>query len=102
MSIRKPGDACGAAHAGVYARRSARLRDALAHAPARCLCPRNWLQSSRTNPRGMASTGRWGARGNQGIALLARFDPELERPVAWSASGLYQAIKAFLPRGAAH
>jgi site-specific recombinase XerD len=37
---------------------------------------------------------------NQGIHVLARFDPELERPAPWSASGLYQAIKAFLAQAA--
>ena len=37
-----------------------------------------------------------GAVSNQGIAVLARFDTDLKRPAAWSASGLYQAIKAFL------
>ncbi len=36
---------------------------------------------------------------NAGVPVLARFDAEL-RPVAWSASGLYQAIKAFLARAA--
>ncbi|VTU45074.1 phage integrase family protein [Variovorax sp. PBL-E5] len=41
-----------------------------------------------------------GAVGNQGIHVLARFDSERERPVPWSASGLYQAIKAFLARAA--
>lgn len=33
---------------------------------------------------------------NKGIHVMARFDAELERPTAWSSSGLYQAIKAFL------
>lgn len=37
-----------------------------------------------------------GAVSNQGTHVLARFDSELERPFAWSSSGLYQAIKAFL------
>ncbi|RYF52509.1 MAG: site-specific integrase, partial [Comamonadaceae bacterium] len=37
-----------------------------------------------------------GAVSNQGIHVLARFDSELKRPSAWSSSGLYQAIKAFL------
>ena len=41
-----------------------------------------------------------GAVSNQGIHILARFDSELERPAAWSASGLYQAIKAFLAQAA--
>ncbi|MDR6890956.1 MULTISPECIES: phage integrase family protein [Variovorax] len=36
---------------------------------------------------------------NRGIPVLARFDAQL-RPVPWSASGLYQAIKAFLARAA--
>jgi len=39
-----------------------------------------------------------GAVSNQGIHVMARFDAELERPATWSASGLYQAIKAFLAR----
>ena len=33
---------------------------------------------------------------NRGIHVLARFDPGLKRPAPWSASGLYQSIKAFL------
>ncbi len=41
-----------------------------------------------------------GAVSNQGVHVLARFDGELERPAAWSASGLYQAIKAFLAQAA--
>jgi integrase len=41
-----------------------------------------------------------GAVSNRGIHVLARFDPELERPAPWSASGLYQAIKAFLAQAA--
>lgn len=41
-----------------------------------------------------------GAVSNQGIYILARFDSELERPAPWSASGLYQAIKAFLAQAA--
>jgi len=41
-----------------------------------------------------------GAIGNQGIHVLARFDTELEKPAPWSASGLYQAIKAFLAQAA--
>ncbi|MGJ7524006.1 phage integrase family protein [Variovorax sp. LT1P1] len=41
-----------------------------------------------------------GAVSNQGLHILARFDSELERPAAWSASGLYQAIKAFLAQAA--
>ena len=36
---------------------------------------------------------------NHAIPVLARFDARL-RPLAWSASGLYQAIKAFLARAA--
>ena len=36
------------------------------------------------------------AAGNRGIPILARFDTGLERPCAWSASGLYQAIKDFM------
>ena len=40
------------------------------------------------------------AEGNQAIAVLARFDTQLERPVPWSASGLYKAIKAFLANAA--
>jgi integrase len=41
-----------------------------------------------------------GAAGNKGIHVLARFDPDLDRPAAWSASGLYQATKAFLAQAA--
>jgi integrase len=41
-----------------------------------------------------------GAISNQGIPVMARFDTPLERPVGWSPSGLYQAIKAFLARAA--
>ena len=41
-----------------------------------------------------------GAAGNNGVHVLARFDPELDRPAPWSASGLYQAIKAFLAQAA--
>lgn len=41
-----------------------------------------------------------GAVSNQGLHILARFDSELERPTGWSASGLYQAIKAFLAQAA--
>lgn len=37
-----------------------------------------------------------GAASNHGLHVLARFDSGLERPSAWSSSGLYQAIKAFL------
>ncbi|MGO4392755.1 phage integrase family protein [Variovorax sp. M-6] len=37
-----------------------------------------------------------GAMSNRGIHVMARFDAELNRPEPWSASGLYQAIKAFL------
>ena len=44
---------------------------------------------------------RVGAASNHGIALMARFDTGLERPPGWSASGLYQAIKAFLAQAAA-
>ncbi|VTU45108.1 site-specific tyrosine recombinase XerC (plasmid) [Variovorax sp. SRS16] len=40
------------------------------------------------------------APGNRGIHVLARFDTELERPGCWSASGLYQAVKAFLAHAA--
>ena len=43
---------------------------------------------------------RVGALSNQGIHVMARFDAELERPAVWSASGLYQAIKAFLAHAA--
>ncbi|MDM0029801.1 phage integrase family protein [Variovorax saccharolyticus] len=42
------------------------------------------------------------APGNRGIHVMARFDAALARPVAWSASGLYQAIKAFLVKAADH
>jgi len=41
-----------------------------------------------------------GAVTNQGIHVLSRFNAESERPVPWSASGLYQAIKAFLAQAA--
>ncbi|RST49993.1 phage integrase family protein [Variovorax sp. MHTC-1] len=37
---------------------------------------------------------------NRGVPVLARFETGIERPAAWSASGLYQAIKAFLARAA--
>ncbi|MDM0067049.1 site-specific integrase [Variovorax sp. J31P207] len=40
------------------------------------------------------------APGNRNVPVLARFDDELARPTAWSASGLYQAIKAFLAQAA--
>lgn len=40
------------------------------------------------------------APGNKGIHVLARFDSDLGRPARWSASGLYQAIKAFLAQAA--
>ncbi|MDB5829549.1 MAG: putative phage integrase [Variovorax sp.] len=40
------------------------------------------------------------AASNVGIHILARFDAGLEHPVSWSASGLYQAIKAFLAKAA--
>ncbi len=39
------------------------------------------------------------APANQGVPVLARFDVQL-RAVAWSGSGLYQAIKAFLAQAA--
>ncbi|MGJ3699445.1 phage integrase family protein [Variovorax sp. AFSI2.2] len=42
-----------------------------------------------------------GAVSNRGIHVLARFDTESRRPVAWSASGLYQAIKAFVAQASA-
>ena len=38
---------------------------------------------------------------NQGTAVLAIFTTERQRPTAWSASGLYKAIKAFLAQAAA-
>ncbi|MDM0117890.1 tyrosine-type recombinase/integrase [Variovorax sp. J22R133] len=41
-----------------------------------------------------------GAVSNRGICVMARFDAELKRPSPWSASGLYQAIKAFLANAA--
>lgn len=41
-----------------------------------------------------------GAISNRGIHVLARFETELERPAAWSASGLYKAIKGFLAQAA--
>lgn len=37
---------------------------------------------------------------NRGIPVMARFDSDLEKPAAWSASGLYQSIKAFLAQAA--
>ncbi|WP_395321872.1 phage integrase family protein [Variovorax sp. UC74_104] len=40
------------------------------------------------------------APGNRGIAVLARFGAGGEHPPAWSSSGLYQAMKAFLARAA--
>jgi len=40
------------------------------------------------------------ALSNQGIHVMARFDKELARPAAWSASGLYKSIKAFLAQAA--
>ena len=40
------------------------------------------------------------APSNQGIHVMARFDTGFERPASWSASGLYQAIKAFLAQAA--
>lgn len=40
------------------------------------------------------------APGNRGIAVLARFETGGEHPPAWSPSGFYQAIKAFLARAA--
>lgn len=41
-----------------------------------------------------------GAASTNGIHVLARFDPDLDRPAPWSAPGLYQAIKAFLAQAA--
>lgn len=38
------------------------------------------------------------APGNRDVPVLARFGTGAEQPVAWSSSGLYQAIKAFLAR----
>lgn len=40
------------------------------------------------------------APGNRDVPVLARFDTGAEHPGAWSSSGLYQAIKAFLARAA--
>ncbi|WP_445288206.1 phage integrase family protein [Variovorax atrisoli] len=40
------------------------------------------------------------APANRSVPLLARFGTGAERPTGWSASGLYQAIKAFLARAA--
>ncbi len=40
------------------------------------------------------------AAGNRDIHVLARFDSALDRPGAWSASGLYHAIKSFLTQAA--
>lgn len=41
-----------------------------------------------------------GAVSNQGIRVLARFDTVLQKPTPWSASGLYQSMKAFLAQAA--
>jgi site-specific recombinase XerD len=41
-----------------------------------------------------------GAVGNRGIHVMARFGAESARPATWSASGLYQAIKAFCAHAA--
>ncbi|MEJ8852572.1 phage integrase family protein [Variovorax rhizosphaerae] len=41
-----------------------------------------------------------GAVSNRGIHVMSRFEDDPKRPVAWSASGLYQAIKAFLAQAA--
>ncbi len=38
------------------------------------------------------------APANRDVPVLARFDTGAEHPAAWSSSGLYQAIKAFLAR----
>lgn len=43
---------------------------------------------------------RVSAASNSGVPVLARFDGARVRPAAWSASGLYQAIKAFLAQAA--
>ncbi|MEO7129228.1 MAG: site-specific integrase [Rhodoferax sp.] len=40
------------------------------------------------------------AQTNHGTPILARFDPEHESPLPWSASGLYQAIKSFFEKTA--
>ncbi|SCK09355.1 Site-specific recombinase XerD [Variovorax sp. HW608] len=40
------------------------------------------------------------ATSNRGMPVMARFDIASERPTAWSASGLYQAIKRFLAHAA--
>ena len=40
------------------------------------------------------------AESNRGIHVLARFDAQRGRPPAWTASGLYQAVKAFLANAA--
>ena len=37
---------------------------------------------------------------NRDIHVLARFDTGLKQPVPWSASGLYQTLKAFLAQAA--
>ncbi|WP_213959433.1 phage integrase family protein [Variovorax sp. dw_954] len=41
-----------------------------------------------------------GAVSNRGVHVMSRFDDELKRPAPWSASGLYQGIKAFLAQAA--
>ena len=38
---------------------------------------------------------------NRGIHVMARFDSGMKQPASWSASGLYQAVKAFLSQAAA-
>ena len=40
------------------------------------------------------------APANRDVPVLARLDTGAEHPAAWSSSGLYQAIKAFLARTA--
>lgn len=40
------------------------------------------------------------APSNRGIHVMARFDTGFGRPASWSASGLYQAIRAFLTQAA--
>lgn len=56
--------------------------------------------TSEMTLRVMAFECQVNAQSNRGTHVLARFDPELGQPASWSASGLYQAIKAFLTEAA--
>jgi len=59
-----------------------------------CVAPvkPNWPRHGFERPVGAVS--------NRGIHVKARFDAELRRPASWTASGMYQAIKAFLAQAA--